>query len=169
MISDENLEGYDRVGEIYYNPNVPLGTGAAGTVVCRGYFHKRYVAVKKYQRTLMSEMDNLHPIRPNLIAIILPIPEPAPVRKTCSPFRSFLPRVSPYSLLNDKSILKNMIEPIHNLFFFTQFFAVKMNLRRLITNLLNLTSKDAFCTELADPITLIVLSTICCMGCYDTC
>ena len=58
MISDENLEGYDRAGEIYYNPNVPLGTGAAGTVVCRGYFHKRYVAVKKYQRTLMSQMDN---------------------------------------------------------------------------------------------------------------
>ena len=61
-ILDDKLEGFDNVGGIFFDESDPLGKGSSGTVVCKGKFgyskFKRDVAVKKYQRSIVSEADN---------------------------------------------------------------------------------------------------------------
>lgn len=56
------LDDFENVGGIFFNESYSLGKGSSGTIVCKGKFgyskFKRDVAVKKYQRSLMSEADN---------------------------------------------------------------------------------------------------------------
>ena len=52
------MEGFERVEKIFYNLENKLGIASTGTVVCKGKFHRRDVAVKRYLNTLWCEADN---------------------------------------------------------------------------------------------------------------
>ena len=80
---------------------------------------------------LMSEMESLAPISPNLCDISCPSPLPAPVRKMCSLLKSFLKSVRPYSRRNYSNKRRKIQAAIQSFGLDFQFSIDVTNLRTL--------------------------------------
>ena len=50
-----DVEGYDKIGKISYNPKHELGSGSVGTLVLKGFVEKREVAVKRCLMSMWSK------------------------------------------------------------------------------------------------------------------